>query len=231
MHTRTARGSSGFTLIELLVVVAIIALLIGILLPALGRARHAGRTLACLSHMKTLGEFAGMFSDEKGEMPRSQHSAFAHREAPWGYAFYPYITGQDYVRADASWQAVFNTHYRCPLDRHENRWSYGVNVYFELTAEETGGPTWRRMTRAPMPSGTVLFTELSDKTTADHAMAHFWVQYDAPHEIDATRHMGRTVACFLDAHAESVDMASIFDRDLQIDQFNPATARSSAIAR
>ena len=44
----------GFTLIELLVVAAIIAVLVAILLPGLGKAREAGRRVACLSNQKQL---------------------------------------------------------------------------------------------------------------------------------------------------------------------------------
>jgi len=66
MDARTARRR-GFTLIELLVVIAVIALLISILLPALGHAKESGRTTKCQSNLRQfVTGFAGYANEQKG---------------------------------------------------------------------------------------------------------------------------------------------------------------------
>ena len=63
---QAAMKPKGFTLIEMLVVTAIIAVLAGLLLPALARARESARLNTCLSNLRQLGTAVFMYTQYNG---------------------------------------------------------------------------------------------------------------------------------------------------------------------
>jgi prepilin-type N-terminal cleavage/methylation domain-containing protein len=76
--------AAGFTLVELLVVIGIIALLIGILLPALNRARQSARDTQCLSNGRSLAQLAHIYGAEnKSSMPHGFVYEQMLAQAPW----------------------------------------------------------------------------------------------------------------------------------------------------
>jgi len=58
---------TGFTLIELLVVISIIALLVAILMPALGKAKNQAKTMICLSNLRQWGIYFNMYAEDNNE--------------------------------------------------------------------------------------------------------------------------------------------------------------------
>ncbi len=82
IHRPRRAAHRGFTLIELLVVVAIIALLISILLPALKGARDQAKLVKCLANMRSTGEAAMVAQAENGHFPLSTDEVGVNKVDP-----------------------------------------------------------------------------------------------------------------------------------------------------
>jgi prepilin-type N-terminal cleavage/methylation domain-containing protein len=92
--------SGGFTLIELLVVIGVIAVLMAVLLPALGRARKQARAVACQGNLRQWGVALNLYAqDNEGRLPKD--SIFLIRGAA--------MTGQEDISGKGDSYLGFHT--------------------------------------------------------------------------------------------------------------------------
>lgn len=220
----------GFTLVELLVVIAVIALLVSLMLPALGSARTSAKGVVCLSGLRSMGQAVVLYCDANKEFyPPSSHTTGSTQS---GDAWLQSL--QDY--------GVSPKFRLCLLDpaRQTRLTSYATNEHFEALAPGIdynpvsrkpipGGRTrpFNRIGLVPRPCATIYIYEPSGTGDTDHLSTHeFKTAAHVKNAIAVTRHLNAGHFLFADGHARAwlwADLARTFSP--LTSPFDPETAQ------
>ncbi len=123
-----SRITHGFTLIELLVVISIIALLVALLMPALGKAREQARSSVCMTHLNGLGKAVFVYTNNHdGRVFSGYQTNYALWDNKWDSSATEYI---EYTVNDklAYWGVAYRIYvytkelFDCPSNKFNDDW-------------------------------------------------------------------------------------------------------------
>lgn len=220
---------SVFTLIELLVVIAIIAILAGMLMPALSKARDKGKSANCQANIKTLESWSQQYGDQFDDfvLPGNVETSMgggaklqnifgtSPQTGPYGDtdvhgAFFNVFKCLKYM-------TVINKHSFCPQDTSRKDLYFGNSTYGIASSasfrsrQKTTPYYWWRYSKVHTPSKKIHFTEGVSQTPGK-GYFRIKIQGGNPTTGEAVPwnwHGNQTNVGFIDGHCESIQRTTL----------------------
>jgi prepilin-type N-terminal cleavage/methylation domain-containing protein/prepilin-type processing-associated H-X9-DG protein len=195
--SKSAPKASGFTLIELLVVIAVIAILAGLLFPALGRAQKQAKTAACVSNLRECGVLIHLYANE-------HENSFPPVNNPGNAGYVVPLSAYLPVSAAKSGKNVFVSPaalYPCS-NSATNNFTYAVhNGLFGGAGQDS-----KRVTDVTRPSEVIMMANGAQiKSYNYHCAFTFW----NPNELNQGK--GSNAATYLDKPIPADDWTNVDD--------------------